>query len=65
MSARPHSELLAMLDLYYRLHWYAEDGRLNGYPTPDVSLDVVTEWRRALKWVLDPETGWDDVDLST
>jgi len=65
MRLRPHAELLAMLDLYYRLHWYAEDGRLNGYPTPGVDWSVVMERRRALEWVLDPETGWDEVDLST
>ncbi len=65
MRLRPHAELLAMLDLYYRLHWYAEDGRLNGYPTPGVDGSVVMERRKALEWVLDPETGWDEVDLST
>ncbi len=65
MKLRPNSEIFAMLDLYYRLHWYAMDGRLNGYSTEPISLDVVMERRKALEWLMDSKSDWDHIDLST
>ena len=52
-ALRPAEEIHAMLDLYYRAHWYARDGRLNGYPTGAFDLDRIMERRRALEWISD------------
>ena len=52
-ALRPAEEIHAMLDLYYRAHWYARDGRLNGYPTGAFDLDRIMERRRALEWLSD------------
>lgn len=63
---RPTGELYEMLDLYFRAHWYTEDGRINGYSTGLFDSDIVMERRKALQWLF-PEHGadWDHVDLST
>jgi hypothetical protein len=65
MKIRSHDELFRMLDLYYRLHWWTRDAKLNGYDTGDVSLDIIMERRKALEWVLDDSCDWDNVELST
>jgi hypothetical protein len=65
MRLRPYGELFQMLDLYYRVHWYARDGQLNGYSTGDISLDVVMERRKALEWVWDASSDWDNMRLDT
>lgn len=65
MRLRPPVELLRMLDLYYRLHWWTRNAHLTGQDTGDVRLDFIMERRRALEWVMDPDRDWDDVDLST
>lgn len=65
MRLRPYPELYAMRDLYYRLHWWTFDAHLQGEDTGDVRLDVVMERRKALEWILDCETDWDDMGLST
>lgn len=62
---RPYAELYAMRDLYYRAHWFARDGSLNGYDTGVFSMDSIMERRKALEWLLDETQDWDDVDLST
>ena len=62
---RPYAELYAMRDLYYRAHWFARDGSLNGHDTGVFVAGVVVERRRALEWLLDETQAWDDVDLST
>ncbi|MBX9695305.1 MAG: DUF4272 domain-containing protein [Cyanobacteria bacterium] len=64
MRMREVDEIFRMLDLYFRLHWYASDGQLNGYSTEPVELSIVMERRKALEWVLSNQ-GWDEVDLST
>ena len=63
---RSAGELCKMLDLYFRAHWYTEDGRINGYPTGLFDPDIVMERRKALQWLF-PEHGadWDHIDLST
>ena len=65
MKLRPYSELFAMLDLSYRLHWYARDGSLHGYSTEPISLDIVVERRKALEWLMDQSADWDHINLST
>jgi hypothetical protein len=65
MQLRPYVELFEMLDLYYRLHWWARDGVLNGYSTAPVSHDIILERRKALEWLLDSTTNWDRIELST
>lgn len=65
MRLRPHDELFRMLDLYYRLHWWARDAQLQGQPTGGVSIDIVMERRKALEWVLNARDDWDNVEVST
>lgn len=65
MRIKTYDEIFKMLDLYFRLHWYARNGQLSGYSTDPVSLDVVMERRKSLEWVLSPGDGWDDVVLDT
>lgn len=63
---RPVDSLFSMLDLYYRSHWYARDGQLNGYATEPFSLDVIMERRKALEWVSDSTIeDWDDTPADT
>ena len=63
---RPDESLLPMLDLYYRSHWYARDGRLNGYATEPFNLDVIMERRKALEWASDSTIeDWDDTPEDT
>ena len=62
---RPYRELFEMRDLYYRAHWYARDGGLNGYDTGEFSIDVIMKRRKALEWLLDASQAWDDVEMST
>lgn len=65
MRLRPHAQLYQMLDLYYRAHWYTEDGRINGYPTGSIISDIVMERRKALEWLLDASSDWDNISLNT
>jgi hypothetical protein len=65
MKLRSVEELYRMLDLYYRAHWYATDGKLNGYPTGAFSIDIITERRKVLEWILDPSSDWDNPEMST
>jgi hypothetical protein len=65
MRLRPDEELYQMLDLYFRIHWYTEDGRINGYSTGNISSDIVMERRKALEWLMDSSSEWDDIRLST
>ena len=65
MQIRPYEDLYRMLDLYYRAHWYTEDGRINGYLTGQIDGDIIMERRKALEWVMDRTVEWDDVPLDT
>lgn len=64
MQVRSYPEIFKMLDLYYRLHWFARHGQRNGYSTEPIQPDIVMERRRGLEWVLQPGVSWDKVDLS-
>lgn len=65
MRLRPTEELFQMLDLYYRAHWYTEDGRINGYSPGNIRGDIVMERRKALEWLLNASTDWDHISLDT
>lgn len=61
---RPLSEIAAMLDLYYLLHWHARKAQYHG-DVWDVQIapGVVLERRRALEWLFQ-DARWEDVDLA-
>ncbi|MBY0271318.1 MAG: DUF4272 domain-containing protein [Burkholderiales bacterium] len=65
MRLRKPNKIFQMLDLYFRVHWWARDGQINGYTTKPADLDIVMERRKALEWVLNPNCNWDDVPLNT
>jgi hypothetical protein len=65
MKIRPYDDIFRMLDLYFRLHWYARNGELTGNSTEPVSHDIIMERRKALEWVLAPDEEWDDIALNT
>ena len=62
---RPHAELFAALDLYYRAHWAARDARLEGRGLEGFDLDSIVERRHALAWLLDRRARWDEIPLDT
>lgn len=63
-SLRSVSEIYCMLDLYYRLHWYCVDERINGREAK-INEGLVYERRYALEWLLFKETDWDEIEMST
>jgi hypothetical protein len=65
MKIRTEDELYKKLDLYYRAHWYTEDGRINNYPTGEINGDIIMERRKALEWIYNNGFDWDDVELGT
>jgi hypothetical protein len=65
-ALRPFPELFQMLDLYFRAHWYARDGQLNGYATGVFDPDIIMERRKALEWIADRNLeDWDEAPDST
>ena len=65
-SLRPKSEVLDLLDLYYRLHWACTQARIEGSEDAlPVEPGVVMERRYALEWLADTEAEWDAVEMST
>ncbi|HWC26472.1 MAG TPA: DUF4272 domain-containing protein [Solirubrobacteraceae bacterium] len=61
---RPTSEIAAMLDLYYCLHWHARKAQYHGDVWDyEIAPGVVLERRRALEWLFQ-DVGWEDVDLA-
>ena len=65
MRLRPYAELYPMLDLYFRAHWATENVRLHGGSSGRISGDIIMERRKALEWLIDNSTDWDDIPLST
>jgi len=53
-----------MQDLYYRLHWWVQTFQKENKPTGDIELGVIVERRRALEWILNRNSEWDEIDLS-
>lgn len=62
---RSVTEIVAVADLAYCMHWGVRDARLNGKPPPrDVEELEIGERRRALDWLIDGE-GWYAISLDT
>lgn len=64
MKLRPVKELHAMLDLYYRLHWWINHAIQEGRSIGNISPAAIIERRRALEWICNSNIEWDEVDLS-
>lgn len=56
---RGDDEIYNMLDFYYRLHWYCVDERFNGREA------LVYERRKALEWLINKESDWDNIEMGT
>ncbi|MDR3443567.1 MAG: DUF4272 domain-containing protein [Legionella sp.] len=65
MQLRSIKAIYQTLDLYYRAHWWVLNATREGQPTGDAALYAVIERRRALEWLLNSDSAWDTVDLST
>jgi hypothetical protein len=61
---RSYDELYAMTDLVYVAHWSARQARLTRRQDGTQEL-IIGERRRALDWVIDDTTDWDNMDAST
>lgn len=61
MALRPAEEILAQLDLHYRLGWWTR-GCWTRLEECDVNFQVIMERLRALDWAFSLED-WDDVDV--
>ncbi|WP_413512834.1 DUF4272 domain-containing protein [Myroides odoratus] len=57
-------ELYTMLDYYFRLHWYCVDERLQEKEAV-INEGIVYERRRALEWLLDGNSNWDEIEMGT
>ncbi|MCS4237652.1 hypothetical protein M2306_002302 [Myroides gitamensis] len=57
-------DIYSMLDFYYRLHWYCVDERLKGQEAV-INEGLVYERRRALEWLINKETDWDEIEMGT
>ena len=57
-------DIYTMLDFYYRLHWYCVDERLKGQEAV-INEGLVYERRRALEWLINKETNWDEIEMGT
>ncbi|MDF1758637.1 MAG: DUF4272 domain-containing protein [Legionellaceae bacterium] len=64
MNLRSKKTIYEMLDLYYRLHWWVNNALIAGKSTGDISFGVIRERRKALEWILNKNTTWDNIDLS-
>lgn len=62
---RPYAEMYKMLDLYYRAHWFSRDGYWSKYDTGQFDLGIIRSRRQALDWIMDKNSDWDNVNLST
>jgi len=65
MKIRTKEEIYKKLDLYFRAHWYTEDGRINNYPTGEINGDIIMERRKALEWAIDSTSDWDNIGMNT
>ncbi|QYF93624.1 DUF4272 domain-containing protein [Massilia sp. PAMC28688] len=64
-ALRPLPDLYAQLDLFYRAHWYAKNCSLTGRDVGDFHPGVVETRRKMLEWLMNSESDWDNVELST
>jgi hypothetical protein len=61
---RNEKVIYEQVDLYYRLHWYCVDTRLKGLEQSKSDEGTIMERRKALDWVVTPDTKWDEIDLN-
>ena len=61
---RSAEDLYWQLDLYYRIHWFVADEHLKGRET-GFNAGLIIERRRALEWLFNRSSDWDDVDMNT
>jgi len=64
MHLRSIKSLYMMLDLYYRVHWWVNNAQKENKAVTNVVMDAVKARRKALEWILDCNSKWDEVDLS-
>jgi len=63
---RSKSEILDVMDLYYRLDWACVDARINNREINKVLSGVVYERHYALNWLVNyMEQKWDDISCDT
>lgn len=64
MQLRSIKSLYQALDLYYRVHWWVHNAARAGKSTGNAELHAITARRKALEWLLNNDSKWDEVDLS-
>gem|GEM_PF-732635 len=63
---RPLAEVLDQADLYYRLHWAADEFRLKQQKNSTIDGEITSERLRALNWLIRYQNqSWDDVSTDT
>jgi hypothetical protein len=63
---RSKSEILDMVDLYYRLHWAAIELRIKGNKSDKIDEGIIRERHKALNWLIGyMNQEWDDVTTDT
>jgi hypothetical protein len=58
------TNIVKCVDLYYLLHSLIRHNKLNKGKDGE-RLSLVIERRKALEWIIDPNTEWDDISLDT
>ena len=63
-TLRDKSEILDMLDLYFRYNWAVNEAQVNpDTPIGDLNPSIVIERRRGLEWVVSDEMDWYEMDM--
>ena len=63
-TLRSKSDILDMLDLYYRYNWAVNESRVRpDTPIGDLNPSIVIERRRGLEWIVSDEADWYDPDM--
>ncbi|MGI9652915.1 DUF4272 domain-containing protein [Chryseobacterium sp. RLHN22] len=57
-------EIYNMLDLYYRFHWYCVDERIKGVEAK-INEGLIYERRKALEWLMNKDSDWDNIEMGT
>lgn len=65
MELREYDELYSERDLYYRAMWCARQWSHEGTSKPEFEMSRIMERRKALEWILDSQSDWDDIPLNT
>ena len=66
VKLRDVEEILDMLDLYYRYHWATVENSMTGVTEiKGLNIEVVSERRRGLEWLIKTEKDWFNISLDT